>query len=143
MFMRKLLFVILFLVGSIISTIANPYIIDDSKVDAMFNQATEIALPSVSSVLPNAPAMSSSFLGSDEGKVIGSLFLIPIVGIFGVHRHVLGTQDQMWMIYSCSLCGIVGIVPFLDFWVLLLDGLINGNADRYTDNNYFLMWYKH
>jgi TM2 domain-containing membrane protein YozV len=65
-----------------------------------------------------------------------------VVGEFGVHRHYLGTKPTMWAIYTFTVCGIFGIVPFVDWWVLLIDGIINDNISPYQNNEKFFMWLK-
>ncbi|HQB78543.1 MAG TPA: NINE protein [Tenuifilaceae bacterium] len=69
------------------------------------------------------------------------MFFIPFpVGGFGIHRHYLGTKGSMWAIYFFTCGGIFGIVPMVDWIVILVDGILNKNIDKYTNNEKFFMW---
>ena len=45
----------------------------------------------------------------------------------------------MWAIYTFTFCGIFGIVPFVD-WVMLLIGVVDDNISQYIGNTRFIMW---
>ena len=62
-----------------------------------------------------------------------------VVGHFGIHRRYLGTKSSMWAIYTFTCGGIFGIVPMVD-WVVLLIGAANNNIRPYVNNKNFFMW---
>jgi TM2 domain-containing membrane protein YozV len=57
-------------------------------------------------------------------------------GIVGLHRIYLGTAPYVPVAYIGSLGGIFGVLPFIDFCVLLLDK----DEKRYIDNKKVFMW---
>ncbi|MBK9283485.1 MAG: NINE protein [Sphingobacteriaceae bacterium] len=70
-------------------------------------------------------------------KVIATILAFPLpFGIVGLHRIYLGTAPYVPVVYVASLGGVLGILPFIDFCVLLLDKEI----DRYQNNKQVFMW---
>jgi len=123
---------------SLVASFGNSsYAINDQKVDAMFGTATEISMPSFTA---NPCATGMMVAASDQSKVVIGVVVCWLVGGFGIHRHILGTSKPMFLYYTCSVCGIFGIVPLVDFWVLIIDGLINKNGSKYINNDKFIMW---
>jgi TM2 domain-containing membrane protein YozV len=57
-------------------------------------------------------------------------------GIVGLHRIYLGTSPHVPVVYIGTLGGIFGILPFIDFCVLILDK----DIDRYVENPKIFMW---
>lgn len=57
-------------------------------------------------------------------------------GIVGLHRIYLGTAPHVPIVYIGTLGGIFGVLPFIDFCILVLDK----NVDRYADNKKVFMW---
>jgi TM2 domain-containing membrane protein YozV len=57
-------------------------------------------------------------------------------GIVGLHRIYLGTAPHVPVVYIASLGGIFGILPFIDFCVLVY----HKNIDRYIENKKVFMW---
>lgn len=122
---------------------AESYRLNDASVDAMFDQATEISATNIAAIATESTAATTntaSFVQNDDNKVIIAFVVCWLVGEFGVHRYVLGTKSNMWLIYTCTVCGIFGIVPTVDFWVLLIDGIILKHGDKYMNNQNFFMW---
>ena len=120
---------------------AASYKLDNSEVDALFDNAVEtvVSYADVMS-LASTSANSQEMMSSNTSTVAISCVVSLFVGGFGIHRYVLGTKSSMWAIYTFTVCGIFGIVPTIDFWVLLIDGLIMENGDKYMDNESFFMW---
>ncbi|MFP4060367.1 MAG: NINE protein [Bacteroidales bacterium] len=119
------------------------YYLDNQKVDDLFNNAVEVSLIEMTSTSMNGlEGMTSNNLSfnSEESTALIAWILCWVVGAFGIHRHYLGTKSSMWAIYTFTCFGIFGIVPFVDFWVLLIDGVVNENIVKYQDNENFFMW---
>ena len=57
-------------------------------------------------------------------------------GIVGLHRIYLGTSPHVPVVYIGTAGGVLGILPFIDFCVLLLDK----DIDRYIENKKVFMW---
>jgi TM2 domain-containing membrane protein YozV len=141
--MKKISLLAVLLLLSVALTFAGSnYKLNDEKVDQLFNNATEI---SVTGLAPMS-ASPMNIEGTTSVKEMNNKILIAWIvdwvglGAFGIHRYVLGTKGSMWAIYTFTVCGIFGIVPFVDFWVLLINGMIEQKGDKYLNNNKFLMW---
>ncbi|MDA3893155.1 MAG: TM2 domain-containing protein [Salinivirgaceae bacterium] len=141
--MKKFL---LFLFGAVLVSnfaIAGNYTLNNDAVDNLFDSAIEATTSSASNLLSDTFAnesMVSLSSGDTTVKVLIAWIVDYFLGGFGIHRYVLGTKGSMWAIYTFTVCGIFGIVPVIDWFVLLIDGLILGNGDKYIDNEKFFMW---
>ena len=115
---------------------ASAYKVDNASIDAVVANAVEIATLETSSAhgFHGANAMFSSNKSGWAAWVI-----CWFVGPIGIHRHYLGTKSSMWAIYTFTCCGIFGIVPTVD-WVVLLIGAIQNDISKYTGNTNFFMW---
>ena len=121
------------------------YILDNNAIENAFSQAEEISLLDInlfsdktldifSSVQSNTQALSRSNVNPWAAFAL-AFFL----GEFGIHRMYLGSTKIMWACYTFSCCGIFGIVPFVD-WIVLLVGAIQGDIDHFENNPKFIMW---
>lgn len=114
------------------------YYISDSSVDQLFAQSTEISLLNVD--FNNLMTNNASQTVVQEKNAVVAWALCWVVGGFGIHRHYLGTKGSMWAIYTFTCFGIFGIVPTVDWFVLLIDGIVNKNIQKYENNEKFFMW---
>ncbi len=70
-------------------------------------------------------------------KTAAAILAFPFpFGIVGLHRIYLGTSPHVPVVYIGTLGGVLGILPFIDFCVLLLDK----DIDRFIENKKVLMW---
>ncbi len=70
-------------------------------------------------------------------RIVAAILAFPFpFGIVGLHRIYLGTSPHVPVVYIGSLGGIFGILPFIDFCVLVLDK----DIDRYINNPKIFMW---
>ncbi|MCE3259561.1 MAG: hypothetical protein K0S12_1202 [Bacteroidetes bacterium] len=70
-------------------------------------------------------------------KITAAVLAFPFpFGIVGLHRIYLGTAPYVPVVYIGTLGGVLGILPFIDFCVIVLDK----NVDRYIENKNVLMW---
>ena len=70
-------------------------------------------------------------------KIVAAILAFPLpFGIVGLHRIYLGTSPYVPVAYVATLGGVLGILPFIDFCVLILDKEI----DRYQNNKKVFMW---
>ena len=70
-------------------------------------------------------------------KIIATLLAFPLpCGMIGLHRVYLGTKPYVPLVYIATVGGAVGIVPFIDFIVLLLEKDIS----KYENNPNVIMW---
>lgn len=70
-------------------------------------------------------------------RITAAILAFPFpFGIVGLHRIYLGTAPYVPVVYVASLGGVLGILPFIDFCVLILDK----DPDRYLNNKKVFMW---
>ena len=70
-------------------------------------------------------------------RLIAAILAFPIpFGIFGLHRVYLGTSTGVPFFYIATLGGAFGILPFVDFILILLCK----NVNTYAHNPAVFMW---
>ena len=70
-------------------------------------------------------------------KITAALLAFPLpFGVLALHRIYLGTKAYVPLMYIATAGGIFGILPFIDFCILLLDN----NIDRFYGNGKVFMW---
>lgn len=75
----------------------------------------------------------------NKRKLTAALLAFPFpFGIVGLHRIYLGTKPYVPVAYIASLGGIFGVLPLVDFFVILFDK----DFDQYNNNPKVLMWVK-
>ena len=66
-----------------------------------------------------------------------ALVLDFFLGGLGIHRFYLGTEVMTGIGYILTCGGIFGIVPLVDFIVLIIN---IDNISKYVNNPKFFMW---
>lgn len=138
--MRKTIlftFVMTLFISSVSFASSNKYAIDDNAVEAAFASSIEV----------NAFDMANAnLLGLEGGATLSAapnawvaFALTWVVGGLGIHRVYLGGRPALIPIYFFTCGGIFGIVPFVD-WIVLLIGAINDDITKFVDNDKFFMW---
>jgi hypothetical protein len=70
-------------------------------------------------------------------KITAALLAFPFpFGIVGLHRIFLGTKPYVPVVYIASLGGIFGLLPLIDFFVLMFDK----DLEHYNNNGKVFMW---
>ena len=121
------------------------YVADDAAIEQVFAAADEVMPTEMVSFMQQGIDMLGAVSGDYAHAQVtaksgwAAWALCWIVGGFGIHRHYLGTSKPMWLYYTISCGGIFGIVPLVD-WVVLLVGAIQGNTSEYENNDQFFMW---
>lgn len=70
-------------------------------------------------------------------RIVAAILAFPFpFGIVGLHRIYLGTAPHVPVVYIGTFGGVLGVLPFIDFCVLLLDK----DFDRYINNKKVFMW---
>lgn len=141
--MKKILLILAAVMGFAIAANASAYSVNDAEIDALIDGAVEVSAISLNldamdmdiEFDANATAISSS---SKSSAV--SIILCAFLGGFGIHRHYMGTAPFMWAAYTFTLGGICGIVPFVDFIVMLVDLVEGKGISSYAGSTKFLMW---
>lgn len=73
-------------------------------------------------------------------RLIAAILALPIpFGIFGLHRIYLHTSPGVPLVYIATFGGLFGVLPFIDFVLILLNKDIHLN---YTSNSHLFMWQK-
>ena len=139
--MKKVFVTFAFLVGIAATSMANTsnYYANDAAVDQVFANAAEVSLSSYDFTNAINTDNNATTVSAKKNAVV-AWALCWVVGGFGIHRHYLGTSGSMWALYTFTCGGIFGIVPTVDWFVLLIDGVVNNNIDKYVDNEKFFMW---
>jgi hypothetical protein len=143
--MKKILFSFLLLAGVVLagtfSSKAESYTIDDSAVETLLTGAVEnpFSIEAINSTIPVSPmaAETATLRGGKNAWVAFALAFA--VGGLGIHRFYLGTKPFTGIGYILTCGGIFGIVPFVD-WIVLLIGAIEKDIRDYEDNPKFFMW---
>lgn len=140
--MKKLL-ITLALAGCVVVAKADvsPYTVNDHEIESVFQAAQTVSLTAMSQAdLAMANGMSST--GAAVADVDGKNFTAAILlnfflGGLGIHRLYLGTKTMTWVGYILTCGGIFGIVPLVDFIVLIIN---NQDISPYVNNPKFFMW---
>jgi TM2 domain-containing membrane protein YozV len=118
------------------------YKLNDEKIDQLFSSAAEISITGLAPMSASAMNIGGIASVKDVNDKILIAWLVEFTGLcfFGIHRYILGTKSTMWAIYTFTVCGIFGIVPLVDWVVLLVNGIIQNQGDKYLNNDNFIMW---
>lgn len=74
---------------------------------------------------------------SARQKIVAAVLAFPFpFGIVGLHRIYMGTKPHVPVIYIATFGGAFGVIPFIDFCILVLDK----KPERYFNNPRLFMW---
>lgn len=139
--MKNLFFVIILLIAvlSVKQVNASSYSVNEQAIDQLFDSAVETSMvsvnaPDLSSVMSNSTA---TLMPSKQKDAVVAIVLDFFLGGFGIHRFYLGTETLTGLGYILTCGGIFGIVPLVDFVVLIID---NKDISPYVNNPKFFMW---
>lgn len=120
---------------------ADAYVINDQQVEQLIAQSEDVSLAAVSTNLLESQQMTASLTGTARVKAnkefVPAVLLNFFLGGLGIHRLYLGTKTITWVGYILTCGGIFGIVPFIDFIVLIVH---SSDISPYVDNTKFFMW---
>ena len=134
--MKKVVF--LFMILALTSTFgfkaaASGYVANDKLIDQMFAGATEKVNPVFTYLLP----ASGTSVAAPEKSAPVAIVIDFFLGGLGVHRFYLGTEVMTGVGYILTCGGIFGIVPLVDFIVLIIN---MNDISAYVNNPKFFMW---
>ena len=117
---------------------ASSYSVNEQAIDQLFVNAVETSMVSANaadlgSLATNVPAT----VMAPQKDAIVAIVLDFFVGGLGIHRFYLGTETLTGIGYILTCGGIFGIVPLVDFVVLIID---NKDISKYVNNPKFFMW---
>lgn len=120
---------------------ADAYLINDQQVEQLIAQSEDVSLAAVSTNLLESQQLAGSLTGTARIKAskefVPAILLNFFLGGLGIHRLYLGTQTLTWVGYILTCGGIFGVVPLVDFIVLIMH---NEDISPYVDNSKFFMW---
>lgn len=123
---------------------AGAYTVNDHQIETVFAQSTPVSLASLSQTgsLAMANALGSNATTMTSADAGGKNFATALIlnfflGGLGIHRLYLGTKTLTWVGYILTCGGIFGIVPLVDFIVLIVH---NQDISPYVNNPSFFMW---
>lgn len=86
---------------------------------------------------PNPIWISFRKKNNARKKGIAAVLAFPLpFGVIGLHRIYLGTKPYVPLVYIGTVGGVFGILPFIDFCVILLDK----DIEHYKANSHVFMW---
>ncbi len=142
--MRKSLFIFLFLVlASLQKAKASQTIYFTDIIGVIIDScAYEGVIANINSIENNRPNPILQLLKKRQKKnkkVMAAILAFPFpFGIVGLHRIYLGTAPHVPVVYIGTFGGVLGVLPFIDFCVIMLDK----DFDRYLENKKIFMWVK-
>lgn len=139
--MRKLIlaFVLFATILSVKQANASSYSVNEQAIDQLFVNAVETNMISLNATELSSLASNVSttvVAGKDKDAVV-AIVLDFFLGGLGIHRFYLGTETLTGIGYILTCGGIFGIVPLVDFIVLIID---RDNISKYINNPKFFMW---
>lgn len=113
------------------------YLLDENMAIIDSVMSTETFVNSENKQRPNPLLKLFKAKQKKNKRITAALLAFPFpFGIVGLHRIYLGTAPYVPVAYIASLGGVFGVLPFIDFCVLLLDK----DEKRYLDNKKVFMW---
>lgn len=135
-FMKKSLFTIIAMMFAVVVFANNKYTIDDNQVESVMEQSVQIDFNLSQTQIDGI--LGSTSIQADPNPWVA--FAISwVIGWTGVHRVYLGGKGSLILIYIVTCGGIFGIVPLID-WIVLLVGAIKGDISQFVGNDKFFMW---
>jgi TM2 domain-containing membrane protein YozV len=142
--MKKLILLCSMVAGSFLTLSANEFKLDDQNIENLMSSAAEYTVADMQAeavtMQSNVHSTSTAAFKGD-GDFTGYLLRAFFCGTFGVHRMYMGTGDRknMWLLYTCTLGGGLGIGSCIDFWWPIFDRDALG---KYSDNRKFWVFLK-
>ncbi|MFW6095184.1 MAG: TM2 domain-containing protein [Bacteroidota bacterium] len=136
--MKKLLMMVvlaLFALTSVQESHAAEYKLNEERIDALFETATESDFNLLAETTMNKPNFQT--MAMEEKDPMVAILLDFFLGGLGVHRFYLGTKPMTGIGYILTCGGIFGVVPLIDLIMLAID---YEDISKYVDNPKFFMW---
>ncbi len=132
-----IIFLLAFFALNTFNVTARNYTVDDQSLDKLFSESKALTFQLTDiSPLPGDANYNATALAGDKDPLL-ALVLDFFLGGLGVHRFYLGTEFMTGLGYLLTCGGIFGIVPIVDFIVLVINF---DDISPYIDNPAFFMW---
>lgn len=125
----------LFALTSVQESHAAEYKLNEERIDALFETATESDFNLLAETTMNKPNFQTMAMNEKDPMV--AILLDFFLGGLGVHRFYLGTKPMTGIGYILTCGGIFGVVPLIDLIMLAID---YEDISKYVDNPKFFMW---
>jgi len=134
-----LVFVLALCVFSARQASASAYSVNEQSVDRLFDKAIETSMLSTTStdLTTGVSGIPSAAMAGNQKDAVVAIVLDFFLGGLGIHRFYLGTEVLTGLGYILTCGGIFGIVPLVDFVVLIIN---SKDISAYTNNPKFFMW---
>ncbi|GHN00886.1 hypothetical protein WSM22_23750 [Cytophagales bacterium WSM2-2] len=111
------------------------YQVDDNAIETVLSAAKPVVAQFVTDA---SSALNPMFAPAASSKNVWvAAVLCWFFGGIAVHRVYLGAKGAMIFYYIITGCGIFGLVPTIDFIVLLIN---NSDISKYVGSNKYFMW---
>ena len=138
--MKKLIISIIAVLAVAFSASAANYKVDDSAIDALIENATEVYTADFMVPATATAAANATVTAGDSVNPTVALILNIFLGWCAIHRHYCGTAPWMWAAYLFTGGGIFGVLDLVDF-IMLIVGLTDGTGARmFINNPKFIAW---
>lgn len=136
---RPLFIILFFLLSDFVrSEKASVFLIDSAGV-VVGTETIEVSYQEISERKPNPLLNIFRKKHKRSKRITAAVLAFPFpFGIVGLHRIYLGTKPFVPVAYIASLGGGLGVLPFIDFCVLILDK----EVESYSNNGKVFMWIK-
>lgn len=111
------------------------YQVDDSAVENLF-QTSKVIVTGISDVASMMLPMKADAVMAEKNVWI-AVVLDFFLGGIAIHRVYLGGTPVLIVGYLFTFGGIFGLVPLIDFFVLIIE---SGDISKYVGSNKFFMW---
>jgi TM2 domain-containing membrane protein YozV len=115
---------------------SSKYFVNDEKIENVMQESTQIDFTVDSAQLEML--MNSESIQQDKSAWVAFAIAF-VVGGLGIHRVYLGGKGSLILIYIVTCFGIFGVVPMID-WIVLLVGAIKGDISQFIGSDKFFMW---
>jgi TM2 domain-containing membrane protein YozV len=123
--------------------LASEFYVNDVVVETMFAGASEVqaitydaAMDQISRLdLNQVNGMAKTSIAPKDNEQLVAILLCFFLGGWAVHRVYLGSTPLMILWYFLTCGGIFGIVPLIDFFMLIING-----TDSFVDSDKFFSW---
>ena len=123
--------------------LASEFYVNDAVVETMFAGASEVKAITYDAVMDQVARMDLTKIGAVDrttiapknGEQIISIILCFFLGGIAIHRVYLGSSPMLIVWYFLTCGGVFGIVPWIDFFTLIIFG-----TDSYLDSDRFFSW---
>lgn len=114
------------------------YTIDDNAVEAVFDNSVNVMNLDYSDSNGLITFENATMVKADKSP-IAAFVICWFLGGIAIHRVYLGGAPILVVGYIVTIFGIVGLVPFID-WIVLLVDVFRNDLGKHEGSDAFFMW---